>query len=136
MKSSAELPLPSSTSSTSKGNSSGIGTEHSTASTATPLATQSAFLCCRARRRICAQFRRSTMVRSSGDAPIGRCSRSGTGATLQPAPEQRGKHVEGLVAVGQQRQLAVPLGKQGRKPGNAQVLNPREVRRGGGVLLD
>ncbi|MDE1196844.1 MAG: hypothetical protein PW896_17075 [Pseudomonas sp.] len=44
MKISAELPLPSSTSSTSSGSSNGMGTEQSTAMTATPLAIHRAFL--------------------------------------------------------------------------------------------
>gem|GEM_PF-4197862 len=46
---------------------------------------------------------------------------------FQPAIQQRRKRVEGLIAVGQQSELAVVLGKQGGKAGNAQIARPIEV---------
>src|SRR5690606_31679297 len=110
----AVLPSPSSTSSTSNGNNRGMGTLHRVAATAIRLASTSALRCCRASRRISAQL-----------------SRSGMDVVLQPASQQRAQCLEGLVAIGQQRQLAVPLGEQGRKSGDAQVARPLEIRLGG-----
>src|SRR5690606_12350615 len=110
----AVLPSPSRTSSTSSGSSSGMGTLQSVASTATRLASISALRCCKASRRISAQL-----------------SRSGMGVVLQPASQQRAQRFEGLIAIGQQRQLAMLFGKQRRKPCNTEVACPFEVRVGG-----
>ena len=79
---------------------------------------------------MCAQLSRST--RSGGCSASGR---SYTGSTLQPAAEQWGQLAKWLVAIGQQGQLTVTLGQQGREAGNPQVLDPGEIRRRGGVLV-
>src|SRR5262245_56962779 len=113
MKRSAASPRCNNTSSTSNGSNSGMGTLQRVASTATRLASQRAFLWRRARRRISAQLKRSGMV-----------------TPFQPAPQQRGQFVERLVAVGQQRQLAISLGQQGGEAGDAEVLHPGEVGEG------
>src|SRR5690606_12194951 len=117
MKASAEPAWPSSTSSTSRGSSSGIGTLLRVAITANRLASNSVLRCASARRRMSAQVRRSA-----------------TQAALQPAIQQRRQAIQRLVAIGQQRILAIALGQQGGKAGDAQVLRPGEVRRGGLAL--
>jgi hypothetical protein len=107
-----------------------VGTLHKVASTATPLAIHRDFLWRRARRRISAQVRRS--VRLEGSVMSGW---SYTGGSLQPAGKQRRQLGQRLVAVGQQRQLAMTLGQQGRETGNPQILHPSEIGGRRGVLL-
>src|SRR5690554_2023514 len=118
MKSSAAPAWPSSTSSTSSGNSSGMGTLHRVPTTANRLASSRDLRCASARRRISAQVRRSA-----------------TQAPLQPAIEQGRQTVQRLIAIGQQGVLAITLGQQGGKAGDAQVLGPGEVRLGGRAQL-
>ncbi|MNI68536.1 hypothetical protein D3C73_1242370 [compost metagenome] len=79
---SAPSPWPSSTSSTSKGSSNGIGTLQQAASTATRLAAQSCFLWCSAKRRICAQLSRSGTAAGFPGTGSGEPGRSSTGGLL------------------------------------------------------
>ncbi|HAW39485.1 MAG TPA: hypothetical protein DCX83_09180 [Pseudomonas sp.] len=103
--------MPSSTSSTSSGNSKGIGTLQSVARTATRLARIKALRWCSARRRISAQL-----------------SWSGMRVVLQPAAQEWSQHRQRLVAIGEQGQLALVLGEQGREPGDTKILDPAEIR--------